>query len=99
MQNILELTNVTKRYHSRGRRDVVAIEDVSLKVETGKFKVVCGESGSGKTTLLLTAGGLLRPESGTVRIAGQDVYRLSSEQRARFRAENLGFVFQRSQVL
>ena len=53
-----------------------------------------GPSGCGKTTLLLVAGGLLRPENGEVSIDGTDPYSLSGEQRARFRAEQIGFVFQ-----
>lgn len=95
MTNILELENVTKAYSPHGRSEVVALDNVSLSVEPGKFKVVCGESGSGKTTLLLAAGGLQRPEPGTVRIAGEDIYSMSSEKRARYRSSNLGFVFQR----
>jgi ABC-type lipoprotein export system ATPase subunit len=55
---------------------------------------VQGASDCGKTTLLLMAGGLLRPDAGTVRVAGVEPYSLSSEGRARFRAATLGFVFQ-----
>jgi len=99
MANILELENVSKTYQPRGRSEVTALRDVSLTVEAGKFKVVCGPSGCGKTTLLLAAGGLLRPEPGAVRINGEDVYRLSSERRACFRADNLGFVFQRFHLI
>jgi len=99
MANILELEQVTKKYTPRGRHEVTALGDVSLTVEPGKFKVLCGASGSGKTTLLLAAGGLLKPEPGTVRINGEDVYKLSSEKRARFRADNLGFVFQQFHLI
>jgi ABC-type lipoprotein export system ATPase subunit len=55
---------------------------------------VHGPSGCGKTTLLLAAGGLLAPDGGEVRVAGEDPYRLSPEQRAQFRAKHIGFVFQ-----
>ena len=73
---------------------IVAVDDVSVSVEAGEFVAVVGPSGCGKTTLLLVAGGLLRPENGEVSIDGTDPYSLSGEQRARFRAEQIGFVFQ-----
>lgn len=72
----------------------MAVDDVSVSVEAGEFVAVVGPSGCGKTTLLLVAGGLLRPENGEVSIDGTDPYSLSGEQRARFRAEQIGFVFQ-----
>ena len=56
--------------------------------------VVRGPSGSGKTTLLLAIGGMLRPTSGRVIVGERDVYALSEGERARFRAETIGFVFQ-----
>ncbi|MFO7956704.1 MAG: ABC transporter ATP-binding protein [Candidatus Brocadiia bacterium] len=96
---VLEMEGVTKTYRPDGRSEVVALDSVSLKVEPGKFKVICGPSGSGKTTLLLTAGGLQRPESGTVRVNGEDIYRYVSEERACFRAENVGFVFQQFHLI
>ena len=99
MPNILELENVTKTYHPPGRDKVVALNGVSLQVEPGAFKVVTGHSGSGKTTLLLAAGGLLRPDPGTIRVDGEDLYRLNAEERARFRAANIGFVFQQFHLI
>jgi ABC-type lipoprotein export system ATPase subunit len=73
---------------------VRALDGVSLALEPGDFVVVQGPSGCGKSTLLLAAGWLLRPDQGAVRIDGQDVYDLSPEDRSRFRAARLGFVFQ-----
>jgi len=73
---------------------VHAVAGVSLAVEAGEFVAVRGPSGCGKTTLLLAAGALLAPDEGEVRIAGENPYRLSPEQRAGFRAERIGFVFQ-----
>jgi len=87
---LLELNNLTKVYSDSVR----AVDRVTLSVEPGEFVAVRGPSGCGKTTLLLAAGGLLAPDEGEVRIAGEDPYRLSPEQRARFRAERIGFVFQ-----
>lgn len=90
---MIEITNVSKRY--RRRQGVVnALDEVDLAVEAGRFVCVRGPSGSGKTTLLLAIGAMLRPSEGTVRVAGQDIYALSSGERNRFRAQNVGFVFQ-----
>ena len=90
---MVRLDDVSKIY--RGRKgEVRALDDVSLHVETGAFVAIKGPSGSGKSTLLLTIGGMVRPTGGRVVVADVDVYGLSSRQRASFRAENIGFVFQ-----
>ena len=91
----LEIQGVSKRFPGKGsRKEVCALRDVSLSVSPGEFVALHGPSGCGKSTLLMTAGGLLRPDSGNVRIKGQDLYALGNSQRARFRAGHLGFVFQ-----
>src|SRR5262245_35765775 len=90
---MLDIRNLNKTY--RGSANAVhALTDLSLTVASGEFVAVQGASGCGKTTLLLAAGGLLEPDRGQVLVAGQDVYALSSEARARFRAATIGFVFQ-----
>jgi len=71
-----------------------ALDGVSLSVAEGEFVLIEGPSGSGKTTLLLILGALLQPSEGTVYIDRTDPYALSPEQRARFRADRIGFVFQ-----
>src|SRR5262249_41746917 len=79
----------------RGPQGTVrALTELSLTVAAGEFAAVQGPSGCGKTTLLLAAGGLLRPDQGQVVVAGTDLYALADEERARFRAANVGFVFQ-----
>ncbi|MBI3985947.1 MAG: ABC transporter ATP-binding protein [Lentisphaerae bacterium] len=78
---------------------VEALGDVSLTVAGGEFVAVQGASGSGKTTLLLAAGALLRPTSGQVELNGQNPYVLTPEQRSRFRAGHVGFVFQQFHLL
>ena len=90
---LISLDHITKTY-TGDAGPIVAVDDVSVSVEAGEFVAVVGPSGCGKTTLLLVAGGLLRPEDGEVSIDGTDPYSLSGEQRARFRAEQIGFVFQ-----
>jgi len=90
---LLELRNLSKSFAGPNGA-VNAVNGMTLSVERGAFVAVRGPSGCGKTTLLLAAGGLLAPEGGEVRIAGEDPYRLLPEQRARFRAQHIGFVFQ-----
>ncbi|MFD0746554.1 ABC transporter ATP-binding protein [Phytohabitans flavus] len=86
---MLSLVDVHKRYPG-----VVALDGVSLEVETGEFVAIVGPSGSGKSTLLHLAGTLDRPTSGRVRIAGYDIAGLADRHLAALRARTIGFVFQ-----
>lgn len=90
---MLELKEVSKSF-AGPNGTVKAMKDVSLSVKAGKVITVQGPSGSGKTTLLLAAGALLRPDSGTVLIDGEDPYALNPNGRSSLRAEKIGFVFQ-----
>src|SRR5262249_61183935 len=65
-----------------------------IHLEPGEFVLVTGPSGAGKSTLLHIAGGLDAPDSGTVAVAGQDMWSMRTGARAAFRRRNLGFVFQ-----
>ncbi len=79
----------------QGPKEIIrALDGISLSVEVNEFVVIQGPSGSGKTTLLLSAGGLLAPSDGNIIIDNQNPYQMSSDNRARFRASNIGFVFQ-----
>ena len=89
---VLELQTVSKIYP--GKPPVAALRGVTLSVTAGELVAVLGPSGSGKTTLLHLAGTLDLPTSGTVRVAGADVSRLSDRQLAGLRAVRIGFVFQ-----
>lgn len=90
---MIEIHQVIKIY--KHHADTVnALNGVSLQINAGEFVVVHGPSGCGKTTLLLTAGGMMRPTSGSISINGHDIYQLSPKERAKFRAHNIGFVFQ-----
>ncbi len=93
MSALLQIENLSKSYVGP-QGTINAVEEASLTVGTGEFVAVQGPSGCGKTTLLLAAGALLRPTRGRVTVNGQDPYALSAGQRARFRAVNVGFVFQ-----
>jgi lipoprotein-releasing system ATP-binding protein len=70
------------------------LNDVSLAIEAGEVVSIVGASGAGKSTLLHILGTLDRPDAGTVTIAGQNVFSLNDKQLARFRNQQIGFVFQ-----
>lgn len=91
---MIQLDHVSHQYRSPEGPDVLAVDQTDLHVKAGEFLALRGPSGCGKTTLLLIAGGLLRPTSGEVTVAGKQPYHLSQEARAAFRAESIGFVFQ-----
>lgn len=74
--------------------EVKALDNVSFSALEGEFVVIRGPSGSGKTTLLFCVGGMLNPTEGKVLADGQDIYAMSRQNRARFRGERIGFVFQ-----
>ena len=95
---VFKVENITKIYHTSNKQ-IRALDEVSLQVNTGEFVVVEGPSGSGKSTLLLTAGSLLTPDEGQILIDGQNPYALSSDERAKFRAEKIGFVFQQFHLI
>jgi putative ABC transport system ATP-binding protein len=94
----LETNGVTKIYGS-GDNQVVAVNQVSIRVLAGEFVALVGPSGSGKTTLLAVLAGLLRPTSGSVWIDGQELSRMSDGQRTRFRREKIGFTFQANNLV
>ncbi|MCW2935036.1 MAG: hypothetical protein JWM19_5998 [Actinomycetia bacterium] len=90
---VLELENVSKVYPGSG--PVRALDHASLAVAAGELVAVVGPSGSGKSTLLHLMGTLDKPTTGTVRVTGLDVARMTDRQLAALRARRIGFVFQR----
>jgi len=92
MLNMLELNNVVKSFFTPSPIEV--LRDVSMKVDKGQWVSLMGPSGSGKSTLLSLIAALDTPTSGKVIINQQDIAELSEEERANFRAKQLGFIFQ-----
>jgi putative ABC transport system ATP-binding protein len=85
-------------YRSAGRT-LPVLRDIDLEIEAGEFVAIVGPSGSGKTTLLGLLAGLDRPSQGTVLLDGRDLGPLSEDDRARFRVQRIGFVFQTFQLI
>lgn len=91
--NILSVKNISKTYSTRfSNIKTEALKDVSFEIEQGEFVAIMGESGSGKTTLLNIISCIDTASGGTLRIGDKDVSK--SENLAKFRRENIGFVFQ-----
>ena len=90
---ILEARNVSKSYSIDGR-PITVLDDVSFTVAAGEFLVVRGVSGSGKSTLLTILSGLDRPDLGRIVMEGKDITELSEAELAKWRASNVGFIFQ-----
>ncbi|CAK7027993.1 MAG: ABC transporter ATP-binding protein YxdL [Peptostreptococcus russellii] len=91
--NILEVKNLKKIYGKDGAM-TEALSNINFSVEKGEFIAIMGESGSGKTTLLNMVSTLDKPTEGNVIINGKDITTLKESQIARFRRNELGFVFQ-----
>ena len=95
---VVEAVDVTKSYELGGTT-VDALRGVSLAVAPGDYVAIVGPSGSGKSTLMHLLGGIDRPSTGTVRVAGRDVAQLSEDEVAEVRNATVGFVFQAFQLL
>lgn len=91
--SLIELVNVTKSYR-KGQQLVTPISGLNLNVEDGEFVALMGPSGSGKTTILNMVAGIDKATSGEVRVNGVDITRLSRSKLARWRSQNVGYIFQ-----
>jgi putative ABC transport system ATP-binding protein len=94
----LRVRNLSKTYGS-GESAVHAVRNAAFEVSAGEFVALVGPSGSGKTTLLAMLGGLLTPTEGVIEVDGRDIARLSGSERATYRRESVGFVFQANNLL
>ena len=93
--SILEVEGLKKTYVTKlGGNKVEALKNVTFAVEEGEYAAIMGESGSGKTTLLNILAALDQSSGGTVRLAGKNLDQIRERDRAAFRREQLGFVFQ-----
>ncbi|MBL1256233.1 ABC transporter ATP-binding protein [Methylocystis sp. Sn-Cys] len=98
MQPVIELADVHLTL-GEGAARVHVLKGVSLNIAHGETVSLLGPSGSGKSTLLMTLAGLERPDSGAVRIDGNDLGALSEDALARFRGQKIGVVFQSFQLI
>ena len=90
---MIQFDSVSKVFRT-GKKRVAALRDICLAIPTGTFAAVRGHSGCGKSTLLSLAGGLALPTEGDVTVAGETVSAMSGAQRAAFRQQSIGYVFQ-----
>jgi putative ABC transport system ATP-binding protein len=93
MTVLVEIRKLSKVYE-RGREKIEVLHHVDLDIEKGDFLALMGPSGSGKTTLLNLIGGLDSPTEGTLAVAGRRIDNLGESALAKWRASNVGFVFQ-----
>ena len=98
MAAFIEAHDLCKTYRV-GKVEVPALRGISFSVQRGEFVTVVGPSGSGKSTLFYLLGGLTRADSGSVTIDGVDFATLSDGQRTKLRKSNIGFVFQKFNLL
>lgn len=100
---VVEVRALSKRYGAEGRKHdgsvTQALDRVSFAVACGEFTGIMGPSGSGKSTLLNCLATIDKPSSGTIVVGGRDVTALAGKELAKFRREDLGFIFQDSNLL
>jgi len=90
---LIEIEKVTKQYH-KGDETITPLHEVSLNIEQGEFISLMGASGTGKSTLLNLIASIDKPDTGKIIVDGVEITRLSRTKLARWRAANLGYIFQ-----
>lgn len=98
VNHFIEIHGLKKTYQS-GDTKVDAIRQMEFFIDDEEFITIMGQSGSGKSTLLSIMGALNHPTQGKVLVDSLDLYALSAEQRADFRSEYIGFIFQSFQLI
>lgn len=90
---LVEIRDVTKKYH-KGGETITPLDNVSLDVQEGDFVSLMGASGTGKSTLLNLVASIDRPDGGTITVDGTEITTLSRTRLAKWRAGNIGYIFQ-----
>ena len=90
---LIDITHVRKGF-AVGEQPIIALADISMRVDAGEFVAILGRSGSGKSTLMSLLGLLERPDTGRYLLSGRDVQLLDENSRARIRSLEIGFIFQ-----
>ncbi len=98
MNNTLQTTSICKQYATRSQT-ITVLKDVSISLTAGQSAAIMGPSGSGKSTLLNILGTLETPDTGSVSINSTNPFDLSATDLARFRNQNIGFIFQEHHLL
>nr|NJM03832.1 ABC transporter ATP-binding protein [Desulfobacula sp.] len=98
VKHLIEVRGLKKTYQS-GDACVEAVRNMDFFIDDAEFVTLMGRSGSGKSTLLSILGALNRPTQGRVLVDSLDIYALTAEQRADFRSEYIGFIFQSFQLI
>ena len=98
IEYMLQTESVIKQYKQYDTV-ITAVNRVSIKVEPGEFVAIIGTSGSGKSTFLHICAGLDSADAGRVLIRGQDITKMSADELSRFRGMNMGFIFQRHNLI
>lgn len=95
---ILEVTDLIKQY-KQSEHVVTAVNRATFQLKNGEFVAIMGSSGSGKSTLLHLCAGLLTPNSGSIRIRGNELTKMSEDKLAKFRGQYVGFIFQKHNLI
>ena len=98
MENIIEIKNLTKTY-KLGDKEFNALDGIDLELKKGELIVILGPSGAGKSTLLNIIGGMDTPTKGSILVDGEDISKYSQNKLSRYRADNVGFIFQFYNIL
>lgn len=93
-ETILNANDICKSFQTTKKSKLEVLKNISLEIVEGKITIIVGASGAGKSTLLHLLGGLDRPDSGEVIFDEKNIFKLSDDKLAKFRNNNVGFIFQ-----